>query len=47
MARNERTSPGVASKAAKLLSDKTQTKAVRAVAASALTQAPNRKPKKK
>lgn len=40
--RNEQTSSKVASKASKLLSDPKSTKAVKAVAASALTQAPSR-----
>ena len=44
--RNEQTSPGVASKAGKILSDPKSTKAEKSVAASVLTQAPN-KPKKK
>jgi hypothetical protein len=42
----ERTSKSVASKAAKLLGSKSSSKAVKSVAASALTQAPN-KPKRK
>lgn len=46
MARNEKTSPSVASKAAKLLRDPKSSKAVKSVAGSALTQAPN-KPKGK
>ena len=48
MAKNERTSKKVASKAAKLLSNPKSSKAVKSVAASALTQAPDknrRKPK--
>ncbi len=44
--RNEQTSPRVASKAGKILSDPKSTKAEKSVAASVLTQAPN-KPKKK
>jgi hypothetical protein len=40
----ETTSPSVASKAGKLLADPSTTKAVRSVAASALTQAPAAKP---
>ena len=44
--RNERTSPKVASKAGKILSDPKSTKREKSVAASALTQARN-KPKKK
>ncbi|MBE0702699.1 MAG: hypothetical protein IH582_05940 [Afipia sp.] len=43
MARNERTSSKVASKAAKLLSNPKTPKAVKSVAASALTQSPDRK----
>ena len=39
--KNERTSKGVASKASKLLSGSKTTKAGKAVAASALTQAPS------
>ena len=42
MARNERTSKKVASKAGKLLS-KSKSKTVKSVAASALTQAPDKK----
>ena len=44
--RNEQTSPRVASKAGKILSDPKSTKAEKSIAASALTQTPN-KPKKK
>ena len=47
MAKNERTSKSVASKAAKLLSNPKSSKAVKSVAASALTQAPDRRRKKK
>ncbi|MCH7693835.1 MAG: hypothetical protein IID50_10370 [Proteobacteria bacterium] len=43
MAKNERTSKSVASKASKLLSNPKTPKAVKSVAASALTQAPDRK----
>lgn len=43
MARNEKTSKAVASKAAKILSDPKSTKAEKSVAASALTQRPNKK----
>ena len=43
MARNERTSKPVASKASKLLSNPKTPKAVKSVAASALTQAPDKK----
>jgi len=45
MARNETTSRKVASKAAKLLANPKTPKAVKSVAASALTQAPDRKRK--
>lgn len=45
--RNEQTSRRVATKAAKILGSKTATKAEKSVAASALTQAPNRKKPKK
>lgn len=47
MAKNERTSKSVASKASKLLRSKQSSKAVKSVAASALTQAPNKKQGKK
>lgn len=47
MAKNEHTSPSVASKAAKLLSSSKTSKAVKSVAASALTQAANKTSKKK
>ena len=40
---NERTSKSVASKASKLLSNPNTPKAVKSVAASALTQRPNRR----
>ncbi len=43
MARNEKTSRSVASKASKLLSNRRTPKAVKSVAGSALTQAPDRK----
>lgn len=43
MAKNEKTSKSVASKASKLLSNPKSSKAVKSVAASALTQAPDRK----
>jgi len=46
MAKNEKTSPKVASTASKLLSNPKPPAAVKSVAASALTQAAN-KPKKK
>lgn len=44
MAKNEKTSKGVASKAGKILSNPKSSKIEKSVAASALTQAPN-KPK--
>ncbi|WP_310622438.1 hypothetical protein [Flexibacterium corallicola] len=47
MAYNERTSKKVASKAGKLLANKKTPKTVKSVAASALTQAPDRKSTKK
>jgi hypothetical protein len=47
MASNERTSQSVASKASKLLSNPNTSKAVKSVAASALTQAPNKGGKRK
>jgi hypothetical protein len=47
MARNEKTSKRVASKASKLLSNPKTPKAVKSVAASALTQAANRKKSKR
>ena len=48
MARNERTSKSVATKASKLLSSPSSSKTVKSVAGSALTQAPNKgKGKKK
>jgi len=43
MARNERTSKSVASKASKILSNPKSSKAAKSVAASALTQAPDKK----
>jgi hypothetical protein len=43
MAANEKTSKGVASKAAKVLSDPKSSKAAKSVAASALTQRPDKK----
>ncbi len=43
MARNEKTSRKVASKASKILRNPKSTKAQRSVAGSALTQAPDRK----
>lgn len=46
MAKNEKTSPKVASTAAKLLKNPKTPKAVKSVAGSALTQAPDKKKKK-
>ena len=46
MARNEKTSKAVASKASKLLSNPRTPAKVKSVAASALTQTPDRKRKK-
>ncbi len=46
MAKNEKTSKSVASKASKILNDPKSTKAMKSVAASALTQAPDKKKKK-
>jgi hypothetical protein len=43
MAKNERTSPSVASKASKILSSSTASKSAKSVAASALTQAKDKK----
>lgn len=42
MAKNEKTSKSVASKAAKILASPKSSKAMKSVAASALTQAPDR-----
>jgi len=47
MGKNEKTSKSVASKASKLLSNPKTSKTVKSVAASALTQAPDKKGKKK
>ena len=47
MARNEKTSKSVASKASKILRNPKSSKAAKSVAGSALTQAPNRKERKK
>lgn len=47
MAKNEKTSKRVASKASKLLSNPKTPKAVKSVAASTLTQAANRKKSKR
>jgi hypothetical protein len=46
MAKNEKTSKAVASRAGKILRDPTSTKAEKSVAASALTQAPDKKKRK-
>jgi hypothetical protein len=46
MARNEKTSKRVASKAARILSDPKSTKPAKSVAASALTQTADKKRKK-
>ena len=43
MARSERTSAKVASKAAKVLSNPASSKTAKSIAGSALTQAPNKK----
>ena len=43
MAKNEKTSKGVASKASKILSDPKSTKSEKSVAASALSQSPDKK----
>ncbi len=45
MGKNEKTSSSVGSKASKLLSNKSTPKAVKSVAASALSQRPDRKGK--
>lgn len=45
MGKNEKTSSSVASKASKLLSNPKSSSTVKSVAASALTQAPNKKKK--
>lgn len=47
MAKNEKTSKAVASKAANLLKSKSSSKAVKSVAGSALTQRPDSGTKKK
>lgn len=46
MAKSEQTSKSVASKASKILSDPKSTKEMKSVAASVLTQAPNKSKKK-
>ncbi len=46
MAKNERTSKAVAKKASKVLADKKSTKAMKSVAASALTQTADRRKKR-
>lgn len=43
MGKNERTSPSVASKASKVLSNPSSSKAAKSIAASALTQAKDKK----
>ena len=47
MAKNEKTSKRVASKASKILRDKKSSKSMKSVAGSALTQAPDKKSSKK
>lgn len=47
MAKNEKTSKSVASKASQILKSKTSSKAMKSVAASALSQAPDKKKKGK
>lgn len=47
MAKNEQTSKSVASKAGKILANPKSSSAMKSVAASALTQAPNKGAKKK
>lgn len=46
MSKNERTSKSVATKAAKVLKDPSSSKAMKSIAASALTQAPDKKKRK-
>lgn len=46
MAKNEKTSPGVASKASKILRNPNASAAAKSVAASALTQAKDKGPKR-
>ncbi len=46
MAKNERTSKSVAQKASKVLADPKSSKAMKSIAASALTQTPDRKKRK-
>ena len=46
MAKNEKTSKSVASKASKILKDPKSTQAQKSVAASALTQVPDKKKRK-
>ncbi|WP_018300157.1 hypothetical protein [Fangia hongkongensis] len=46
MAKNEKSSPRVASLAGKVLRQKTSTKTAKTLAASVLTQSPDKKPKK-
>ncbi len=47
MAKNEKTSKAVASKASKALADPKSSKAMKSLAASALSQAPDRNKKRK
>ncbi|WP_293612366.1 hypothetical protein [Ponticaulis sp.] len=47
MAKNEKTSKAVASKASKILKSPSSSKAMKSVAASALTQAPDKKSRKR
>ncbi len=46
MAKNERTSKSVASKASKVLADPKSSKAMKSIAASALTQSPDKRKRK-
>ncbi len=46
MAKNEKTSKSVATKASKILKDPKSSKTMKSIAASALTQAPDRKKRK-
>ena len=46
MSKNERTSKSVATTASKVLKDPSSTKAMKSIAASALTQAPDKKKRK-
>ncbi len=47
MAKNERTSKALAAKAAKVLADPASTKVMKSIAASALTQSPDRRRRSK